>query len=202
MSNFSEKANFIWSIADSILRGYYKRNDYQKVILPFTVLKRFDSVLSYSKDAVVQAYEENKNDDGLELILMSESVDENGKKLGFYNYSPYDFKKLLEDPNNIEANIKQYLNSFSENVKDIFVRFDMEKHINTLSEKNILFKLVRKFSETTVDLSPKAVSNHEMGTIFEELIRRFSEQSNEEAGEHFTPRDVVKLMTELLFAGE
>ena len=202
MSNFSEKANFIWSIADSILRGYYKRNDYQKVILPFTVLKRFDSVLSYSKDAVVQAYEENKNDDGLELILMSESVDENGKKLGFYNYSPYNFKKLLEDPNNIEANIKQYLNSFSENVKDIFVRFDMEKHVNTLSEKNILFKLVRKFSETTVDLSPKAVSNHEMGTIFEELIRRFSEQSNEEAGEHFTPRDVVKLMTELLFAGE
>lgn len=202
MSNFHKKANFIWGIADSILRGYYKRNDYQKVILPFTVLKRFDSVLSYSKDAVVQAYEENKNDDGLELVLMSESVDENKKKLGFYNYSPYDFKKLLEDPNNIEANIKQYLNSFSENVKDIFVRFDMEKHINTLSEKNLLFKLVKKFSETTVDLSPKAVSNHEMGTIFEELIRRFSEQSNEEAGEHFTPRDVVKLMTELLFAGE
>lgn len=202
MSNFHKKANFIWGIADSILRGYYKRNDYQKVILPFTVLKRFDSVLSYSKDAVVQAYEENKNDDGLELVLMSESVDENEKKLGFYNYSPYDFKKLLEDPNNIEANIKQYLNSFSENVKDIFVRFDMEKHINTLSEKNLLFKLVKKFSETTVDLSPKAVSNHEMGTIFEELIRRFSEQSNEEAGEHFTPRDVVKLMTELLFAGE
>lgn len=127
---------------------------------------------------------------------------ENGKKLGFYNYSPYDFQKLLEDPNNIEANLKQYLNSFSENVKDIFVRFDIEKHIYTLSEKNILFKLVKKFSETTVDLSPKSVSNHEMGTIFEELIRRFSEQSNEEAGEHFTPRDVVKLMTELLFAGE
>lgn len=202
MSNFHEKANFIWGIADSILRGYYKRNDYQKVILPFTVLKRFDSVLLYSKDAVVQAYEENKNDDGLELILMSESIGENGKKLGFYNYSPYDFQKLLEDPNNIEANLKQYLNSFSENVKDIFVRFDIEKHINTLSEKNILFKLVKKFSETTVDLSPKSVSNHEMGTIFEELIRRFSEQSNEEAGEHFTPRDVVKLMTELLFAGE
>lgn len=158
--------------------------------------------MAYSKDAVVKAYEENKNDDGLELILMSESIGENGRKLGFYNYSPYDFKKLLEDPNNIEANLKQYLNSFSENVKDIFVRFDIEKHIYTLSEKNILFKLVKKFSETTVDLSPKSVSNHEMGTIFEELIRRFSEQSNEEAGEHFTPRDVVKLMTELLFAGE
>ncbi len=202
MNNFQEKSNFIFAIADSILRGYYKRNDYQKVILPFTVLKRFDSVLAYSKDAVVKAYEENKNDDGLELILMSESIGENGKKLGFYNYSPYDFQKLLEDPNNIEANLKQYLNSFSENVKDIFVRFDIEKHIYTLSEKNILFKLVKKFSETTVDLSPKSVSNHEMGTIFEELIRRFSEQSNEEAGEHFTPRDVVKLMTELLFAGE
>ena len=202
MSNFQEKSNFIFAIADSILRWYYKRNDYQKVILPFTVLKRFDSVLAYSKDAVVKAYEENKNDDGLELILMSESIGENGRKLGFYNYSPYDFKKLLEDPNNIEANLKQYLNSFSENVKDIFVRFDIEKHIYTLSEKNILFKLVKKFSETTVDLSPKSVSNHEMGTIFEELIRRFSEQSNEEAGEHFTPRDVVKLMTELLFAGE
>ena len=158
--------------------------------------------MAYSKDAVVKAYEENKNDDGLELILMSESIGENGRKLGFYNYSPYDFKKLLEDPNNIEANLKQYLNSFSENVKDIFVRFDIEKHIYTLTEKNILFKLVKKFSETTVDLSPKSVSNHEMGTIFEELIRRFSEQSNEEAGEHFTPRDVVKLMTELLFAGE
>lgn len=202
MSNFQEKSSFIWNIADSILRGYYKRNDYQKVILPFTVLKRFDSVLEYSKENVVKAYNENKNDDGLEIILMSESVDENGRRLGFYNYSPYDFKKLLEDPNNIEANLKHYINSFSENVKDIFIRFDIENHINTLSEKNILFKLIRKFSETTLDLSPNAVSNHEMGTIFEELIRKFSEQSNEEAGEHFTPRDVVKLMTGLLFAGE
>ena len=202
MSNFQEKSSFIWNIADSILRGYYKRNDYQKVILPFTVLKRFDSVLEYSKENVVKAYNKNKNDDGLEIILMSESVDENGRRLGFYNYSPYDFKKLLEDPNNIEANLKHYINSFSENVKDIFIRFDIENHINTLSEKNILFKLIRKFSETTVDLSPNAVSNHEMGTIFEELIRKFSEQSNEEAGEHFTPRDVVKLMTGLLFAGE
>lgn len=202
MSNFQEKSSFIWGIADSILRGNFRRSDYQNVILPFTVLKRFDSVLSYSKEAVVKAYDENKNEDGLELILMSESVDENGKRLGFYNYSPYDFKRLLEDPNNLEDNLKHYLDCFSDNVKDIFIRFSMDKYISKLSEKNLLYKLMRKFSETTLDLSPKAISNHEMGTMFEELIRRFSEQSNEEAGEHFTPRDIVKLMTELLFAGE
>lgn len=202
MSNFQEKSSFIWGIADSILRGNFRRSDYQNVILPFTVLKRFDSVLDYSKEAVVKAYEENKNDDGLELILMSESVDENGKRLGFYNYSGYDFNRLLEDPNNIEGNLKHYLGCFSDNVKDIFIRFSIDKYIEKLSEKNILFKLIKKFNETTLDLSPKAISNHEMGTMFEELIRRFSEQSNEEAGEHFTPRDIVKLMTELLFAGE
>ena len=202
MSNFQEKSSFIWSIADSILRGNFRRSDYQNVILPFTVLKRFDSVLDYSKEAVVKAYDENKNDDGLELILMSESVDENGKRLGFYNYSSYDFKRLLEDPNNLEDNLKHYLDCFSDNVKDIFIRFSMDKYISKLSEKNLLYKLMKKFSETTLDLSPKAISNHEMGTMFEELIRRFSEQSNEEAGEHFTPRDIVKLMTELLFAGE
>ena len=202
MSNFQEKSSFIWGIADSILRGNFRRSDYQNVILPFTVLKRFDSVLAYSKEKVVKAYEENKNDDGLELILMSESVDENGKRLGFYNYSGYDFNRLLEDPNNIEGNLKHYLDCFSDNVKDIFIRFSMDKYIEKLSEKNILFKLMKKFNETTLDLSPKAISNHEMGTMFEELIRRFSEQSNEEAGEHFTPRDIVKLMTELLFAGE
>lgn len=202
MSNFQEKSSFIWGIADSILRGNFRRSDYQNVILPFTVLKRFDSVLAYSKEEVVKAYEENHDDDGLELILMSESVDENGKRLGFYNYSSYDFKTLLEDPNNLESNLKHYLDCFSDNVKDIFIRFSMDKYIAKLSEKNILYKLMKKFSETKLDLSPKAISNHEMGTIFEELIRRFSEQSNEEAGEHFTPRDIVKLMTELLFAGE
>lgn len=202
MSNFQEKSSFIWGIADSILRGNFRRSDYQNVILPFTVLKRFDSVLAYSKEEVVKAYEENQDDDGLELILMSESVDENGKRLGFYNYSSYDFKTLLEDPNNLENNLKHYLDCFSDNVKDIFIRFSMDKYIAKLSEKNILYKLMKKFSETKLDLSPKAISNHEMGTMFEELIRRFSEQSNEEAGEHFTPRDIVKLMTELLFAGE
>ena len=133
---------------------------------------------------------------------MSKAVDENGRELGFYNYSKFDFETLLQDPDNIEENIKFYINSFSENVTDILENFDIEKQIAKLSKANILYLLIRKFNETNIDLSPKNISNHDMGTIFEELIRKFSETSNEEAGEHFTPRDVVKLMTELLFVGE
>ena len=200
MTNISEISGFIWSIADSVLRGAYKRNEYQKVILPFTVLKRFDSVLEHSKKDVVDTYEANKDKiEFIEPILNSKSLDENGRELGFYNFSRFDFKTLLEDPDNIEENIKFYINSFSSNVCDILENFDIEKQIATLSKKNILYLLIKKFNETSIDLSPENISNHDMGTIFEELIRKFSETSNEEAGEHFTPRDVVKLMTELLF---
>ena len=203
LTNISEISGFIWSIADSVLRGAYKRNEYQKVILPFTVLKRFDSVLEYSKKDVVDTYEANKSKtDFIAPILNSKAVDENGHELGFYNYSRFDFKALLQDPENIEENIKFYINSFSNNVTDILENFDIEKQIAKLSKANLLYLLIKKFNETTLDLSPKNISNHDMGTIFEELIRKFSETSNEEAGEHFTPRDVVKLMTELLFVGE
>lgn len=201
MTNISEISGFIWGIADSVLRGAYKRNEYQKVILPFTVLKRFDSVLEYSKNNVVDTYEINKNKvEYINPILNAQSVDEDGRELGFYNYSRFDFQTLLKDPDNIEENIKFYINSFSDNVKDILENFDIEKQIAKLSKANLLFLLIKKFNETSIDLSPKNISNHDMGTIFEELIRKFSETSNEEAGEHFTPRDVVKLMTELLFA--
>ena len=203
MTNISEISGFIWSISDSTLRGAYKRNEYQKVILPFTVLKRFDSVLEYSKKDVDDTYEANKNKtEFIAPLLNAKAVDENGRKLGFYNYSRFDFKTLLQDPNNIEENLKFYINSFSKNVKDILDNFDIEKQIAKLSKANLLYQLIKKFNETTLDLSPKNISNHDMGTIFEELIRKFSETSNEEAGEHFTPRDVVKLMTELLFVGE
>ena len=202
MNNFQEKSNFIWNLAD-LLRGSYKRNEYQKVILPFTVLKRFDSVLEYSKQDVLGNYNEYKDKiDNIEPILLNVAVNEDGKKLGFYNFSKYDFKLLLQDPDNIEENMIYYLDCFSDNIKDIFENFDIKKEIARLSKANLLYLLVKKFSETSVDLSPKSVSNHEMGTIFEELIRKFSEQSNEEAGEHFTPRDVVKLMTELMFIEE
>lgn len=204
MASFQEKEAFIWSITDPLLRGAFKRNEYQKVILPFTVLKRFDSVLEYSKQDVLDRYNElkEKNISNIDNALKNVAVDENGNKLGFYNYSKYDFKKLLEDPDNIEANLYHYLDSFSKDVQDIFIRFDIKKQIKKLSEKNKLYKVVSRFSESAIDLSPKAVSNHEMGTIFEELIRKFSETSNEEAGEHFTPRDVIKLMNELMFIGE
>ena len=203
LTSISEISSFIWSISDAVLRGSYKRNEYQKVILPFTVLKRFDSVLEYSKKDVVETYESaSSKAEFLAPILMSKAVDENGHELGFYNYSKFDFKTLLQDPDNIEENLKFYIESFSDNVKDILENFDIEKHIAKLSKANLLYLLIKKFNITTLDLSPNNVSNHEMGTLFEELIRKFSETSNEEAGEHFTPRDVVKLMTELLFVGE
>ncbi len=198
-NNFQEKVTFIWDLAD-LLRGAYKRNEYQKVILPFTVLKRFDSVLEYSKKDVLDNYNNYKDTIGnLEPILSRAAVDKDGNELGFYNYSKYDFKSLIQDPDHIEENLMHYLDSFSPNIQDIFENFYIKNHISRLSKANLLFLLIKKFSESRVDLHPDKVSNHEMGTIFEELIRKFSEQSNEEAGEHFTPRDVVKLMTSLIF---
>lgn len=197
--NFQEKVNFIWDLAD-LLRGTYKRNEYQKVILPFTVLKRFDSVLSDSKKDVLEGYNKYKGQfENLEHVLKNAAKNNKGKPLGFYNYSKYDFKTLLEDPENIEQNLIHYIDFFSKNVQDIFENFYIKNHIARLAKADLLYLLIKKFSESKVDLHPDAVSNHEMGTIFEELIRKFAEQSNEEAGEHFTPRDVVELMTRLIF---
>ncbi|CAD7771095.1 N-6 DNA Methylase [Candidatus Methanoperedenaceae archaeon GB50] len=199
MGNFQEKISFIWDLAD-LLRGVYKRNEYQKVILPFTVLKRFDCVLSDSKEAVLETYNQYKGQfENMEPILLNAAKDKEGNPLGFYNYSKYDFKSLLEDPEHIEQNLMHYLDCFSKNVQDIFENFHIKTHITRLAKADLLFLLIKKFSESKVDLHPDVVSNHEMGTIFEELIRKFAEQSNEEAGEHFTPRDVVGLMTKLMF---
>jgi len=193
MSNFQEKVTFIWDLAD-LLRGPYKRNEYQKVILPFTVLKRFDSVLSDTKADVLAAYNKYKGQfDNMEHILTSTS------KHDFYNYSKYDYKTLLEDPEHVEQNLLHYLDCYSKNVQDIFENFGLKTQITKLAKHDLLYLLVRKFSESKVDLHPDKVSNHEMGTIFEELVRKFSEQSNEEAGDHFTPREVVELMTHLMF---
>ena len=199
MSNFQEKISFIWDLAD-LLRDVYKRNEYQKVILPFTVLKRFDCALSDSKKAVLETYNRYKGQfENLEPVLLSVAKDKTGNPLGFYNYSKYDFKALLEDPEHIEQNLMHYLDCFSGNVQDIFENFKIKERIRELAKADLLFLLIKKFSESKVDLHPDIVSNHEMGTIFEELIRKFAEQSNEEAGEHFTPRDVVKVMTKLIF---
>lgn len=199
MSNFQEKVTFIWDLAD-LLRGVYKRNEYQKVILPFTVLKRFDCVLSHSKKTLLEAYNKYKGQfENMEHVLQDSARDKTGNPLGFYNHSKYDFETLLEDPEHIEQNLIHYVDSFSKNVQDIFDNFYIKTHITRLAKANLLFLLIKKFSESKVDLHPDIVSNHEMGMIFEELIRKFAEQSNEEAGEHFTPRDVIKLMTQLMF---
>ena len=203
-SNFQEKSSFIWSIAD-LLRGPYKRNEYQKVILPFTVLKRFDSVLAYSKKEVLKIVEQYENELSLEdmrIPLKNVLVDEEGNKLDFYNTSKFDFDTLLKNPEHIEENILYYIDRFSRNLKDILNNFNIKNEIERLSKSNLLYLLMKKFSESAVDLSPKAVSNHEMGMIFEELIRKFSETNNDEAGEHFTPRDIIKLMTSLIFINE
>jgi len=204
MVNFQEKSSFIWSIAD-LLRGTYKRNEYQKVILPFTVLKRFDSVLQYSKQDVLKIVEQYKNQLSLEDMrfpLKKVLIDEEGNNIDFYNISKFDFDTLLKDPEHLEENLIYYIENFSPNVQDILENFKIKDVIEKLSKANLLLLLMKKFSQTSVDLSPKAVSNHEMGMIFEELIRKFSETSNEEAGEHFTPRDIVKLMTTLIFVNE
>ena len=194
MSNFQEKVSFIWDVAD-LLRGSYKRSEYQDVVLPFTILKRFDCVLSDSKQEVVEKYEQFKDKFENKDHLLKSST----HGLSFYNYSKYDFNTLLQDPEHIEQNIFHYLDSFSENVQDIFENFKFKSEIEKLAKANLLFKLVRKFNESKIDLHPDVVDNFEMGLIFEELVRKFAEQSNEEAGEHFTPRDVIDLMTVLMF---
>ncbi|MEE0940171.1 type I restriction-modification system subunit M N-terminal domain-containing protein, partial [Methanobrevibacter sp.] len=159
MANIHEISEVIWNIADSVLGRPYKRHEYQKVILPFTVLKRFDDLLKYSKEDVIDTYDSNKNKtEFLSPLLMSKSVDENGQELGFYNYSHFDFETLIQDPDNLEDNIKSYINCFSSNVTDILENFGIGKQIAKLSKANLLYLLIKKFNETSLDLSPKNIS--------------------------------------------
>ena len=185
-------AAFIWSVAD-LLRGDYKQSDYGKVILPFTLLRRLECVLEPTREAVLEEYEKRKGlDISLEIFLTKKSGH------SFYNTSRFTLKKLLADPANLKENLENYIADFSENARDIFERYRFNEQIETLDEANLLYQIVEKF--TTIDLSPERVSNHQMGLMFEELIRRFAEASNETAGEHFTPRDIVRLTTALLFS--
>lgn len=189
MINFQEKANFIWSVAD-LLRGDYKQSEYGKVILPFTVLRRLDCVLEPTKEQVLARIPtitaQNKGPI-LERIT--------GQT--FYNTSRYDFKKLKDDANHIADNLINYINGFSPNAREIIDYFNFTEQITRLDNANLLYLVVCKFAE--IDFHPHTVSNIEMGYIFEELIRKFSEISNETAGEHFTPREVIRLMVNILF---
>ncbi len=195
MSN--NHATFIWSIAD-LLRGSFKAHQYGDIILPFTVLRRLDAVLAPTKQAVFAAVEQAKADD----IPVRASLLKNkaGHTYSFWNESKFDLKTALGDSENLAANLSDYVTGFSENVKDIFDKYKIADRIAELDEHNLLFLVTQRFAE--VDLSPAAVPNEEMGHIFEELIRKFAEASNETAGEHFTPRDVIELMVDILLAPE
>lgn len=190
MIHFQDKVNFIWSIAE-ILRGPYKPDDYGKVILPMAVLRRFDCVLEETKEEVRQKY--------LQYPFLSEDAREPllnhvaGQK--FHNVSKFTFANLIDDPDEIAENLRDYINGFSKTARDIIQYFDFDKQIEKMDRNNLLYLVVKRFSE--IDLHPDVVSNVEMGYIFEELIRRFSEHA--EAGDHYTPREVVRLMVNLLF---
>jgi type I restriction enzyme M protein len=191
----SELSNFIWAIAD-LLRGTYRPPQYERVMLPLIVLRRFDCVLASTKAAVVSKYQEldasgqvAKLKDGIDPIL--NKIAGGGSDLGFHNHSPFDFEKLKGDPNNISQHLVAYIDGFSANVRAIFRYFEFEKEIELLAETNRLYFIFKNFCE--LDLHPQRIGNSEMGTLFEDLIRRFNESANETAGDHFTPREVVRL---------
>jgi type I restriction enzyme M protein len=196
MAGFQEKVSFIWSVANEVLRDDFKRGKYPDVILPFTVLRRIDCVLKPTKDKVLDRQELLKK----KGVKNPEGQLYRASGYSFYNISPYDFEKLLEDPKNIGKNLRAYINGFSENMLLVLEKFKLHSTIETLDSKGLLFLLIKKFD--SIDLHPDTVSNHEMGTIFEELIRKFNEQMNENPGEHFTPREVIRLMVRLLINGD
>ncbi len=195
MIDFKEKANLIWEVAD-LLRGDYKQSDYGKVILPLTVLRRLDCVLQPTKEEVLAYLPKvaDKPDKTKDLILNQKSGH------NFHNRSKYDFDKLVAEPDKVSANLRNYINGFSSSAREIIEYFNFDDQIERMDDPkaDILFQIVKKFSE--IDLSD--MDSMDMGYTFEELIRRFAEQSNETAGEHFTPREVIKLMVNLLFISD
>ncbi|MEK7992440.1 MAG: class I SAM-dependent DNA methyltransferase [Planctomycetota bacterium] len=182
---------FIWSVAD-LLRGDYKQSDYGKVILPFTVLRRLDCVLEATKPAVLaELADKQKAGVNPEPFLLRKA------KQSFYNTSPLDMKKLMGDPDHIAQNLYSYIQGFSPAVRDIFEHFEFQAQVERLTKAGLLYQVTEKFAQ--IDLHPDKVSNMQMGLVFEELIRKFAELSNETAGEHFTPREVIRLMVNLIF---
>jgi type I restriction enzyme M protein len=189
--------NFIWSVADDVLINKFLENQYQDVILPMTVLRRLDLALEPSKDKVQKTFDDFKDKiDNLSGLLASE---QHGSGLAFYNTSKYTMKKLLADPKNIDDNFLDYLNGFSENVQDIITKFKFRNQLETFQSTGITFSLIEKFCSPKVELSPDKISPMAMGYMFEDLIRRFNEKTNAAAGRHFTPREIIELMTHLVY---
>ena len=197
MANYQELANLVWNVADDVLRGLFKPHEYGDITLPFLVLRRLDCLLDEDgrKEKVINTYNQYNgkvSEDLLPPIILRET------NTSFYNTSQYDLSRLKEDSKNIHLNFENYLNGFSKDVRDIIENFNLDGFIERLHKSDRLFIFCDKFTE--VDLHPDKVDNHTMGQVFEELLRRFSEMSNETSGEHYTPRDVVRLLVSLLFA--
>ena len=192
MNNFGEKVSFIWGVAD-LIRDTFKRGKYQDIILPFTVLRRIDCVLAPTKEKVLQVNAKLKGK--LENVVPQLCK---ASRYAFYNTSKYDFESLLNDHVHLSANLRHYINNFSPNMKEVLDKFDFDNTIKKLDEAGLLFQVMERFK--TIDLHPDKVSNLEMGYIFEELIRKFNEALDENPGEHFTPREVIRLMVNLLLA--
>jgi len=190
--NNQNLSSMIWGIADDVLRGTFKPNEYGRIILPFVVLRRLDCVLEKDKEKAIKIYSSLKD-----TIDNPEPAVLNKLKLNFYNVSNYDLEKLKSDPTNIKQNFENYIQGYSENVKDIVKNFNLQPLVDKLHDNDKLYLLIDKY--TTVDLHPDTIDNHQMGTIYEELLRKFSEMTNEESGDHFTPRDIVQLLVTLVF---
>lgn len=193
--NVNEKANLIWAIAD-IIRDLYKPHEYGKIILPFTIIKRFNDTLLPTKEKVLETLEQIKDFEVKEGFL------EMASGYSFYNISPFTFETLLADSENIESNFRTFLAGFSENVQDVLENFDFDKEITKLSNNNALFLIIQEFNKKSAYMGPDVITSTDMGYIFEELVRRFSESYNEHAGAHFTARDIIYLMTDLLICEE
>ena len=204
--------SFIWSIADDCLRDVYVRGKYRDVILPMFVLRRLDCLLEETKDAVLEEVRFQREEAGLTTLDTTALKDASGYV--FYNISEWTLQKLVKTATNnrqiLEKNFKAYLDGFSDNVKEIIDKFELRNQIRRMVDADVLLEVLQKFIDPNINLSPHdtlnpdgyklpALTNHGMGYVFEELIRKFNEENNEEAGEHFTPREVIKLMTHLLF---
>lgn len=198
-TNIQEKANLIWESATHLV-GLFKPHEYGKVILPLTVLKRFDDALAPTKQAVLDMKKKLDATNANEQLIEGALTRTSG--YAFYNTSKFDFAKLLADPDNIADNFDDYLKGFSANVADIIARFEFAKTVDTMVEGGVLFVMIQEFNSSKANMSPDKITSADMGYIFEELIRKFSESYDEQAGAHFTSRDIIYLMTELLVAPE
>ncbi len=189
--------NFLWTVADDVLVNTYQKGKYKDVILPMVVIRRLDLLLAPTKEQVLKTFNEYKSKlQNLDSLLTNSK---HGSGLAFYNTSKFTLKKLLDDPKNLRSNFENYLNGFSENVQDIIKQFKFRNEIETLDEADILYSLIEKFCSPKVELHPDKLPPLAMGYVYEDLVRRFNEENNEEAGEHFTPREIIELMTHLVF---